>query len=292
MTKAWQVYYNAVFGAIGALIAWLLVGAIKTTSWNIHLANMFMGAGVGLFIGASLGLVDGLLVKRSIAPTVIGVLGGAAVGMFSGLVGLLLGGLGFVLIQGGLIARMLGWMALGAFLGLGQGLLGLQLKRALYGLAGGAVAGLIGGILYEILTQVFINQSEQVQLFLSAVGLVLIGVSLGVILPLSVSIIGGLLEQRSLVVYQSGPRSGTEVELIGSADLGSSDACQVYIQDRSVEKKQALIERAPKGFEIRNVGAQQTFWVNQRPVPPAVSVNLEQGAIIQMGDIRLRFQVY
>lgn len=292
MTKTWQVYYNAVFGAIGALIAWLLVGAIKTTSWNIHLANMFMGAGVGLFIGASLGIVDGLLVKRSISRTVIGVLGGAAVGMLSGLVGLLLGGLGFVLIQGGLIGRMFGWMALGAFLGLGQGLLGLQVKRALYGLVGGAVAGLIGGILYEVLTQLFLSQSEQVQLFLSAVGLVLIGVSLGVILPLSVSIIGGLLEQRSLVVYQSGPRSGTEVELIGSADLGSSDACQVYIQDRSVEKKQALINRGPKGFEIRNVGAQQTFWVNQRPVPPAQAVNLDHGAIIQMGEIRLRFQIY
>jgi hypothetical protein len=292
MTKAWQIYYNATFGAIGALIAWLLVGLVKTAAWNVHLANMFVGAGVGLFIGGALGSVEGLMVKRSLLSTFTGLLGGAIVGMISGLAGLLLGGVVFVLIQGGLIARMLGWMALGLFLGLGQGLVSWRLKRAVYGMVGGALAGLVGGAMYELFTQVFLKQSAQAQVFLSAVGLVLIGISLGIIIPLSVSIIGGLMAQRGLVIYQSGPRSGTEVELIGEASLGSSDACEVYIQDKRVEKKQGQIAKGPKGFEIRNVGATQPFIIDQASLFPGQTAALRNGTLIQMGEIVMRFQVY
>ena len=51
MSKAWQIYYSAIFGAIGGLLAWFVVGALPTGAWNIHLANLFVGAEVGLFIG-------------------------------------------------------------------------------------------------------------------------------------------------------------------------------------------------------------------------------------------------
>ena len=308
MTKTWQFYYNSIFGAIGGLVAWLVIGQIETTSWNIHLANAFIGAGIGFFIGGALGTVDGLLVKRSLGRTLVGVFGGVLAGFFSGLVGLLLGGLVFVIIEGGLIARVLGWMALGLFLGLGQGLVSFQFRRAIYGLLGGALAWLVGGALYELFTQVFLQQSETVQMFLSAVGLVLMGASLGIIIPLSISVIGGLMAERGLVVYLNGPRVGTEIELIGSADLGSSDACQVYVPDASIEKKQALIDKVSKAgklasgkrefFEIRNIGSQQTFWVNsgensrQMPVPPGQAVPLQHGAQIVMGNIQLRFQLF
>lgn len=292
MTKAWQIYYNAVFGAIGALIAWLVVGQFDATSWDIHLANLFIGAGVGFFIGGALGTVEGLVVKRSFLRTLLGALGGAFAGALSGMIGLLFGGLVFVLIEGGLIARMLGWMALGTFLGLGQGLISLRFKRAAYGLVGGAVAGLVGGALYELFTQVFLEQSEQAQVVLSAVGLILIGMSLGIIIPLSVSMIGALMAQRGLVVYLNGPRRGTEIELIGSASLGSSDACLVYVPDKNIEKKQAQIDKGRQGFEIRNIGAQRSFLVNQQAIPPGQSAVLQNGAMIQMGDIQLRFQAY
>ena len=300
MTKVWQFYYNAIFGAIGGLVAWLVVGQIETTSWNIHLANAFIGAMIGFFVGGALGTVEGLLVKRSVARTLVGVIGGVIAGLFSGMVGLLLGGLAFVVIEGGLVARMLGWMALGFFLGLGQGLVSLQFRRAVYGLVGGALAGLVGGALYELFTQAFLEQSDTVQMFLSAVGLVLMGASLGIIIPLSISVIGRLLSERGLVVYLNGPRISTEIELIGSADLGSSDACQVYVPDDTVEKKQAVIDKVSKSsgratgehFEIRNIGVRQTFWVNQTAVPPGQAVVLDYGSQIVMGNIQLRFQLH
>jgi hypothetical protein len=292
MTKAWQIYYNAILGALGALVAWSLVGQVNTTSWNIHLANLFAGAGVGLFIGAALGVVEGLIVKRSLVRTLIGVVGGAVVGVISGMAGLLVGGVVFVLIGGGLVARVLGWISLGAFLGLGQGLVSLNGKRALYGLVGGIVAGLVGGLCYEVFTQLFLEQSSQVQVFLSAVGLVLIGVSLGIIIPLSVSIISSLRDERGLIVYLEGPRKGTEVEVVGSASMGSSDACEVYVQDKRMEKKQAEISRGVQAFEIRNIGALQSFYVDQTLLAPGQSMALQSGALIQMGEILMRFQTY
>lgn len=292
MTKAWQIYYNAILGAVGALVAWSLAGLVDTTSWNVHLANLFAGAVVGLFIGGALGIVEGLIVKRSALRTVIGVIAGMVVGLISGMAGLLVGGVVFVLIGGGLIARVLGWISLGAFLGLGQGLVSLNGKRALYGLAGGALAGLVGGLFYEVFTQLFLEQSSQVQVFLSAVGLILIGVSLGIIIPLSVSIISRLRDERGLVVYMTGPRKGTEVEVIGSALIGSSDACEVYVQDKRVEKKQAELGRGEQAFEIRNIGASQAFYVDQTLLGPGQMLALQSGALIQMGEILLRFQTY
>src|SRR5512132_3986817 len=98
MTKAWQIYYNAAFGALGALLAWLVVGQVNAASWNIHLANLFAGAGIGLMVGGALGVGEGLLVRRSPLWSAVGMIGGALVGMFSGMLGLWLGGWVFVAI--------------------------------------------------------------------------------------------------------------------------------------------------------------------------------------------------
>jgi hypothetical protein len=290
MTKIWQVYYDSIFGAIGAVVAWLLLGQIDTTSWNIHFANLLTGAGVGLFIGSALGMVDGLLVKRSFKKTIIGLLGGAIAGVISGMIGLFLGGVIFNLIEGGFIGRILGWMVFGAFLGLGQGLIYWNKKRALYGFIGGMLAGLIGGALYEIFTQLFLQQSADIQVFLSAVGLMLIGVSLGIIIPLSVTLIGGIMSQRGLVVYLNGPRKGTEIEVIDHAILGSSDACDIYIPDNSMEKQQAQIKMGSEGFTLTNFGSAKSIYLGQTLMKPGSSEPMSNQSTIQLGNIQLLFK--
>jgi hypothetical protein len=290
MTKVWQVYYDSILGAIGAIFAWLLLGLIDTTTWNIHLANLLTGAGVGLFIGSALGMVDGLLVKRSFKKTIIGLLGGATAGVISGMIGLFLGGVIFNLIEGGFIARILGWMVFGAFLGLGQGLINWNKKLALYGFLGGFLAGLIGGALYEIFTQLFLQQSADAQIFLSAFGLMLIGISVGIIIPLTVTIIGGVMSQRGLIVYLNGPRKGTEIEIIGGAILGSSDACDIYIPDNNIEKQQAQISLGSEGFMLSNFGSSQSFYLGQSLIRPGNSDPISSGSTIQMGNIQLLFK--
>jgi hypothetical protein len=284
MTKFWQIYYNAVFGAIGGLLAWLVVGMIPTGEWDVHIANAFMGAGIGLFIGGALGVVEGLIIKRSVLRTITGGFRGVIAGVVGGGFGLLFGGITFLLIQGGLIARMLGWMALGLFLGLGQGVLSFKFKRAFYGLIGGTLAGLVGGALYEVFTQAFLDQSADAQVYLSAAGLILIGMSLGSIIPLTIEI-----AREGLIVILTGRRANTEVSVIGDTLIGSSDACEVYVPGKNVDKKQAVVTKEGQGFVIRNRG-DQPFSVNQSLVSAGDQVPLGREAQIQMGETRLSFK--
>ena len=284
MTKFWQIYYNAVFGAIGGLLAWLVVGTISTGGWEVHLANAFVGAGIGLFIGGALGMVEGLFIKRSVLRTITGGFRGVIAGVIGGGFGLLFGGITFLLFEGGLVARMLGWMALGLFLGLGQGVLSFKFKRAFYGLIGGTIAGLVGGALYEVFTQAFLEQSADAQVYLSAVGLILIGMSLGSIIPLTIEI-----AREGLIVILTGRRANTEVSVIGDTLIGSSDACEVYIPDTSVDKKQAVVTKDGQDFVIRNRG-DQSFTVNQTLVSSGDQVPLGREAQIQMGETLLSFR--
>ena len=107
------------------------------------MANAFAGAGIGLLIGAALGTVEGLLVKKSVPRAV----NGALTGWWSWFnwwgYRIIYWGVIFVILQGGLIGRVLGWIFLGLFLGLGQNILGFRTKRVVYGLAGGIIAGSI-----------------------------------------------------------------------------------------------------------------------------------------------------
>lgn len=290
MSRPWQIYYNATFGALGALIAWQILGWLDTHTWDIHLANLTVGGGIGLMVGAALGVVEGLLVKRSLGRAFLGTLVGGVVGCLSGMFGLWLGGWLFLKIQGGLVARSVGWLLFGAFLGAGQGLAALNSRRLAYGLLGGALGGLGGGLGYEIFTHLFLEQSEQAQVVLGAMGLSLVGGALGAFIPLSVSVISGLRAERGLVRYLSGPRQGTEIEVVGFATLGSSDACDIYTPDPQVEKRQAEIRLGEQGFEVCNVGQAQYFLVNQSPLWPGQSVPLPNGAQLQFGEIALQFQ--
>jgi hypothetical protein len=303
MTKIWQIYFNTMLGAIGGLIGWLIVGLIPTGEWNVHLANAVSGLGVGMFIGGSIGAMEGIFIKRSILRTFLGVLGGTIAGAISGLLGLLLGGIAFVLIGGlnipiltdplfgrftlgGFIGRIIGWISLGLFLGLGQGILSLKVKRASYSLLGGTVAGLLGGLIYEVLTQVFLSNSGDAQVILSAVGIVLIGSCLGGIIAATVE-----LAKDGMVIVLTGRRANTEVSVIGKAIIGSSDACDVYVPDEGVYKQHALIQKSGSGFTIENISPDKPFQVGQKPVNPGENTSLTDGALIFLGAAQLKFKM-
>src|SRR5215207_2631189 len=98
MSKRLQIYYSAIFGALGGLLGWWVMGSFSTESWNVLLSNPFVGAGVGLCIGGCVAASDGAMIKRVKSRALRdGLLGGLA-GLLAGLVGLLLGGLAFTTI--------------------------------------------------------------------------------------------------------------------------------------------------------------------------------------------------
>lgn len=290
MTRFWQIYYNALFGAIGGLLAWLVVGQFDNGAWDINLAYSFIGAGVGLGIGALIGAVEGLLLKRSLWQAILGAFLGGLTGLLSGVIGLLAGEWIFVTLGGELPGRAAAWTILGFCLGLGQGLISGKRKRAVYGALGGITAGLLGGIAYEALTQIFLEQVRFAQMMLGAVGLMVIGASLGGIIPLSIDLIAKVVANRGLLRVLNGSRAGLEYLVIETTTLGSYDGCDLYLPgDRGIEKRQARIEKTPQGFQLTNISQETVVTVNGVAIRPGHEAPLPAGATIQLGHTNLQF---
>jgi len=281
MSKSLQIYYNAVFGAIGGLLGWLVVGSVSTGSWSILVAYAFVGAGVGLAIGALTGMVDGAVIKRSARRAMLGAALGAAAGLISGVLGLLIGEAVFLLIGGGMIGRSLGWLLLGLFLGIGEGIVSRSTKRVSYGALGGMLAGLVGGLLYEGLTQAFIKQGDTVQMIVGAFGLMLIGASLGAIIPLTIIIVSG----KGTLIVRSGQRKDLALPIVDAVTIGSYDGCQLYLPgDPGIAAKHARVYRRAGHFYAEDLGSPSGTAVNGAPLQANVAVELPPGARLQLGN--------
>lgn len=287
MTRTRQIYYHAIFGAIGGLLAWQLVGIFATGTWPLTVANAFIGAGAGLFIGLMLGAADGFADKRPLRPTVLGALRGAAVGLVSGAAGMLLGGVLFVVSGGGLQGRLLGWVLLGLLLGLGNGLVARSRLRAAYGAIGGIIAGGVGGLLYELITQIVVRRGaadatgmDTAQMIMSALGLILIGACLGALISMTLT----LLAQGRLRVL-NGPRTGLEVDVIDAVTLGSYDGCTLYLPgDKAIARKHARVYRQDRHFFVTDLDTPAGTKVNGTQLAPGASTTIEKGAKIQLGQ--------
>jgi hypothetical protein len=277
MSRNFQIYYNAVFGAVGGLLAWLVVGSISTGSWPILVAYAFAGAGIGLAIGALTGAVDGAL-KRSWRRAAIGAALGGAAGLVSGILGLLIGEAVFLATGGGIVGRTLGWMLLGLFLGVGEGLVNRSPRRIWYGAVGGTIAGAVGGLLYETLTQAFLARSDQAQMIVGALGLILIGASLGAIIPLVVA-----LPARYLLRVRNGARANSEAPVIDEVTLGSYDGCRLYLPgDRDVQPKHARVYGSKGKLFAEDLGG--GIVVDSQRLPPGAAIELRAGSVLQLGN--------
>jgi hypothetical protein len=285
MNKTLQVYYSAVFGALGGLLGWWALGSLPTQAWSLLLANAFVGAGLGLGIGGMIAASDGAMVKgvarRALRDGLVGGMAGAA----AGLVGLLLGGLVFVALGGGLIARTLGWVLLGLLIGAGDGVVRRQPQRALYGALGGVGGGLVGGALYELLTQVFLRQSGPAQVALGGAGLVLLGAAIGALIPLARQ----ALSRGELRVLR-GAQAGLVREVTDSASIGRYDGNDLYLPDAGIAWRHALVRRTGQGFELTVLpSADGPLWVGGQSVPPSSVRALRSGDQIQIGEAVVEF---
>lgn len=285
MSQARQIYYNAVFGALGGLLAWLIVGSFETGRWNIWLAYAFVGAGVGLCIGALTGAVEGAVVKQSASQALIGMGWGAVAGAVGGLLGMLIGERFFLWFGGGLVGRSLGWMFLGLFLGLGEGVVARSRRRSSYGALGGALAGLVGGLVYETLTQAFIDYSDAAQMIAGGLGLILIGPALGSLIPLAQII------RAPRLMVRTGRKAGTEIAVVDQALLGSYDGCDVYLPgDPDIADQHALVLRHNGSFVIRDLGAGRETWVQGALLPVGAESAIKQGDCIRLGSTEVELR--
>ena len=299
-----RVYYNAVFGALGGLVGWMLFGIFgdknaphDRVTAQLLLGGAFIGGAIGYFLVSVEAIRDRSLVRfvrLASYGVVLGLVGGA-LGMVVGdkvntwLVGWLGAsrhGGSVPHLLGTMVARGLGWLFLGVAVGFSEGIAARSLGKFSYGTAGGAIGGFIGGCLFGMF-YLLAMQALSTTYFWNALGLVILGACIGSLSAL----VQGVFQPASVKVLR-GWQEGREYPLEKPESLLGRDehADIALFRDMKVEKKHALIRRDGNRYVLRNNRAPADFTrVNDAPV--AGDCELRDGDRIQLGNVLLRFQL-
>jgi MFS family permease len=297
-----RIYFNAVFGAVGGLLGWMLFGvfgrkdaAESDLHWQLLLGGAFIGGAIGYFLVSVDALRDRSLlrfVRMASYGVALGAVGGS-LGMWLGdkanfwlvrLVGSAQhGGIAALLVS--VLARGLGWTLLGMAIGVSEGIAARSLGKFSYGTIGGALGGFVGGALYGFALQRANAQGGDAALW-GAIGLIILGACIGslsalvlaVFTPASVRVLRGWQEGREYPLDKDDTLLGRDEH----ADIA-------LFRDMRVEKRHAFIHREGARYVLRNNQAPPAFTrVNDDPVDS--HCDLRDGDRIQLGNIVLRFQ--
>src|SRR5262249_21215997 len=185
-----RIYFNAVFGALGGLLGWLLFGVFGDKSSFSLGQQLLGGALIGGLIGYLVVSVDAIR-DRSFLRFCRLASHGVVVGALGGALGMWLGEqVNYYLVQGLLsastlrrvgevLARGLGWMFLGLAVGLAEGIAARSLGKLSYGTLGGAIGGLVGGVLFGLLKELEKGAPGTSHVWGGALGLVILGACIG-----------------------------------------------------------------------------------------------------------------
>lgn len=298
-----RLYYNAVFGAIGGLLGWMLFGVLgdkqapeELQPFQQLLGGSLIGGAIGYFVVSVEAIRDRSLVRFCRLASYGVVLGaaGGALGTWAGdqVNFLLVGQLGASPQAtaghrlGTGFARGLGWMFLGLAVGVGDGLAARSLGKLSYGILGGTLGGFTGGTVFGLLLEA-LDKKAVTYVWGQAIGLMILGGCIGALTAL----VQGVFQTASVKVLR-GWQEGREYPILKKDNLLGRDehADIALFRDMRVEKHHAVIQRREDRFLLVNQQApsDQTR-VNGTPV--SGSRNLEDGDRIQLGNVVLRFQL-
>jgi hypothetical protein len=297
-----RIYFNAVFGALGGLLGWLLFSVFgnRTASEGALTLQLFqdgalLGAGIGYLVVSVEAIRDRSwlrFVRLATYGVVLGAIGGA-LGMFIAerVNFLLVGGIGairgsVIKFLGTVLTRGLGFMFLGMAVGLSEGIAARSLGKLSYGTLGGTLGGFIGGSLFGLVYLLTLQQGGDAS-FAGACGFVIMGACIGSLSAL----VQGVFQPASVKVLR-GWQEGREYPLEKVETLLGRDehADIALFRDMKVEKRHAVIRREGARYFLRNNGAPSEF-TRVNDVPVAQSVELRDGDRIQLGNVLLRFQL-
>ncbi len=299
-----RIYFNAVFGALGGLLGWLLLGVFGSRTVadkELTLQLLSGGALVGGAIGYWVVSVEAIR-DRSLIRFVRLACYGVILGCIGGAVGMALGErlnykiVGKVLKQGDrtsasnflgcMFSFGLGMMLLGLGIGMSEGIAARSLGKFSYGTLGGAIGGFVGGAFYGLTYLLTLGKGPDAALP-GAVGLIILGACIGSLSAL----VQGVLRPACVKVMR-GWQEGREYPLDkAKVELGRDEHVDIALfRDMKVEKHHAVIRRQGEAYLLVNNGAPPELTrVNDMPVPQSVA--LQDGDRIQLGNVILRFQM-
>ncbi len=208
--------------------------------WKNLITHIISFGLCGIFISISLSAAEPIIDRNQHAAVINGSVG-AALGLAGGLAASLLVDRIYSLIGGadhGLLREYLGqtlsWCVLGCFLSLAPGVIAMNRKRLVIGLAGGALGGALGGMLMVPLTQ--ISQSPE---FARLAALCCIGAVSGAATGLLeqaartgwLKVVAGVIAGKQFILYRNPTFIGSRptVRFISSAIPRWDDAMRRFI---------------------------------------------------------------
>jgi hypothetical protein len=298
-----KMYFNAVFGALGGLLGWMLFGVLGEKNPSTETAFLFLsyldlnlllggaviGGSIGYFVVSVEAIRDQSLLRfaRLASYGVLIALVGGALGMYLGdrINQLIISLVGNFLVLA-MFARGLGWSLLGLAIGASEGIAARSLGKFSYGTLGGLLGGFIGGALYQVFYY-FASLALSTTYFWSALGLIILGACIGslsalvqtVFLPANLKVMRGWQEGREYALDKAACLIGRDEH----ADIA-------LFRDMKVEKKHCYIKNVNGKYLLINNGAPPEFTLlNDMPV--ADQRELADGDRIQLGSVILKFQL-
>jgi hypothetical protein len=275
MSRVLRVYYYAILGAIGGLVAWQLSNVLGLSFVaNLYLSEAVVGGLIGLCVGLPLGAAEGLMTGRPLRALRAGAFSGLA-GFAAGAVALPLSEWIFVHIPLQIPARALGWSLFGLLIGLAEGVTGgAQLWK---GALGGVIGGFVGGLALEA------ARRWLAALALGKVaGLLLLGAAVGAFIALIsvllsrawLEVVSGKLEGTDFILDKFMAEGGPTA-IVGSSALKA----EIALPDPDIAPQHAILSGAGSHFSIKDISLTGTR-VNGRPIERA---QLSDGQRIEMG---------
>ncbi len=283
-----------IFGAVGGFIGWVVLEPTplthirEKTLVELYGNDAIFGAVMGFFIGGAMGVAlafwqEGRFLHFAFWGSCVGILGGAG--------GLVIGERVFqMLIPSGedfysllptlqlVVARSIGWLAVGGVVGCSMGLLTRSRWRAKKGAIGGAIGGFIGGLLFDFLPFIFYTDALSRMVALTSIG-GLVGFTSALVEEFT---------KRAWLKVLTGRKEGREY-IVDKDEfyIGRDELCDLGLfGDRTVLPKHALLIRRNGAYEIRDLGG--GVILNGQTVSSAI---LRDGDRLQIGGYTLLFQM-
>lgn len=282
-------FYLGSAGLLGALAGWAIGEPFFHDDYHGAFGNRILIPLVVAFICLGLGVAESIVERspRKAAGRGLLALGAGALG---GFIFDIVANIIFVIVVGIVaslgvqtaknpafwIARGFAWMVFGVAGGIVYGLVGRSGKKMRYGILGGMIGALIGGVVFDPIS-LATNRGGPSR----AVGFALLGLATGA----AMGIVESALKDRWLYVA-SGPLAGKQFILYKPVTvIGSSQQCDIYLfKDSSIQPQHASIELRGAQTFLHAVG--QVFVSGQ----PARNRALQTGDLIQVGRYAFHFR--